>query len=193
VNGLRRAARFEADFATAGTPVPGAAWAWCAGGVAALVLGGLALSQQWQALQQQRAAGERDRATLARAGTSDPRAGAARQGSSEDPRELALRAVTELRRPWGALLDQLEAARASGAELGQFSVDARFEKVQLVVDARSLDDVLRYLQRLPGNGPVRAVRLVSHEWRDAPGGRRLQARLVADLGPFDPDRAGAKP
>jgi hypothetical protein len=193
VNVLRRAARFEADFATAGTPVPGVAWAWFGGGVAALLLGALALSQQWQALQQQRATGERDRATLARARASDPQAGAARRASGDDPRELALRAVAELRRPWAALLDQLEAARSSGAELGQFSVDARFEKVQLVVDARSLDDVLKYLQRLPGGGPVRAVRLVSHEWRDAPGGRRLQARLVADLGAFDPDRAGDKP
>jgi len=92
--------------------------------------------------------------------------------------------LDELDRPWPELFDQFESTRSAGVHLVQMGVDSRFQTVLVLAEASSLDEVLRYSRELPGKGPVRAVRLTSHEWRSAPVGRIVVANLTIDLTPI---------
>jgi hypothetical protein len=92
--------------------------------------------------------------------------------------------LEQLDRPWPALFDQFEATRGTGVHLVQLGVDARFQTALVLAEASSLDEVLRYSRELPGKGPVRAVRLTNHEWRNAAAGRIVVANLTIDLAPI---------
>ncbi len=177
------ARRFDLDFAQAG-----AAPRWTL-----LLLGlGLALlaASAWYAhgLHRQRLevgqellrlAGERQRhqAQTAPRATALP---AAQQAQTRAAAQEAQRIVQQLHRPWLPLLDGLDRTAGRQVRLTQLAVDARFERLNLELEAASMGDVLGYTQRLAAVAQVRDARLVSFEWRQAEG-RRLLARLSAEL------------
>lgn len=178
-------ARYDIDFNRNRRPVGRIAWLLLAVGAVAALLAAVELRDRWDAAARQEAEGERLAEAVRAAGGRVNAAGRDAAGPRDEgvraQRQLALRVVGDLRRPWRELFEQLEAAHVGGVHLVQLGVDARFRTLQLQVEARDLHQVLRYLQRLPGSGPVVAVQLVSHEWRDAPAGRVLIARLSGEL------------
>jgi hypothetical protein len=179
-------ARFDIDFVQAHRPVGAAAWILLVLGLAASTAAAIVLQSRWEAGDAQQAEAQRLAEALHRATAPGPEvrgADAARAGGPERgaQQRQAARVIDELRRPWGALFAQMEGAGLPTVHLVQFGVDARFEALSMQVEARSLHEVLRYAQRLSGAGPIRAVQLVSHEWREAPGGRVVTARLAVEL------------
>jgi len=90
----------------------------------------------------------------------------------------------ELRRPWHEFFDQLETAAAadgSAVHVVQLSVEPRFATVQLVAEARGLDKLVRFSQRLSAAAPIRAMSLTNYEWRDALGGHVVSATMQGEL------------
>jgi hypothetical protein len=69
--------------------------------------------------------------------------------------------------------------------LEQIAIDARFESLQVQAEARSLGDVLRFVEQLPGAGPIVAVQLASHELRSVPIGQVVDARISARISALD--------
>jgi hypothetical protein len=173
--------RFEVDFLRRPPLPPLAVWLLALG----LVGSGLAA---WSCIDawHERAALALERAeldaALERARQAAQQRHSAARGAGPAAQAQAIEVLEALHRPWNALLDQLEAVHAPGVHLVQLAVDARFETLQLQAEARTLGDVLRYTEQLPAAGPIVAVRLTSHEVRDAPGGRVVSARLAAALG-----------
>jgi hypothetical protein len=89
--------------------------------------------------------------------------------------------LDQLQRPWALLFDQFESVRSRDVHLVQFGVDSSFQTVQVLAEAPKLEQVLQYSRQLDGAGPVRAMRLTHHEWRDSPSGRIVVASLTANL------------
>jgi len=98
-------------------------------------------------------------------------------------RTEAERTAARLHRPWFELLDALEASAQPSVHLLQLSVDTEFSRLQLQVEARSLEAVLQYLRELEAAGPpLRAAQLVNHERTSGESGTSgVQARLSVRL------------
>jgi hypothetical protein len=176
--------RFDIDFVRPPGVAPSVRWLLAAGVLALAVVGfrcereresGQALQQQ-QAdltahLDREREATDRRRVVVTRA---DPQVQA-----------QATEVLAELHRPWRGLFEQLEADRVGGVHLEQIAIDARFESLQVQAEARSLGDVLRFVEQLPGAGPIVAVQLASHELRSVPIGQVVDARISARISALD--------
>ena len=171
--------RFQVDFIQARPPVAPLAWGCLAAGVLSLAAALADLAPRL-ALREQLAVRQAElRARLDRLPASvRSTAGADVIGLTQ-----ARSVLDELDRPWEALFDQLEAARAPEVHLVQLGVDLPFQTVQVVAEAPSLERLLQYSQTLAGNGPVQSVRLTHHEWRNVSVGRVVVASLTAELGP----------
>jgi len=172
--------RFQLDFIQARPPVPPLAWGLLAGGVLSLAAA-LADFAPRLVLREQLGA----RQTELRARLDHLPTGARSSGDAADVAGFtqARSVLDELDRPWAALFDQLEATRASDVHLIQLGVDPRFQTMQVLAEASSLERVLQYSKKLAGTGPVQSVRLTHHEWRNVPVGKVVVANLTADLGP----------
>ncbi len=122
-------------------------------------------------------------AALERAGgTARPRP-AARNGEHDTLAEAA-QIAAEARRPWHQLFDQIEAAQlgeGAGVHLVQVAVDPRFSNLQVVAEGRDLGGLVRFSGQLTGKGPIRAMALTHHEWRDTLGAHVVTASLTGEL------------
>lgn len=156
----------------------GAAWV-CAPGL-----------KREHALAQQRAQIESKLAVLdggPAAGSGFRRASGGKDGRIEEAQAI----VRELNRPWPELFAQLEAANTNDVNVMQMSVEPRFTTLQLVAESRDLGQLVRFSQRLssPGSaaanaahpGPIRAMTMTHHEWRDALGARVASATMQGEL------------
>lgn len=106
------------------------------------------------------------------------------KGGERDALAEASLIVEEARRPWHELFDQLEAAErteGSGVHLVQLNVEPSFASVQLVAEGKDLDKLVRFAQRLAGNGPVKSMALTHHEWHDTLGAHVVTASLRGEL------------
>ncbi|HUN92469.1 MAG TPA: hypothetical protein VMU33_10455 [Burkholderiaceae bacterium] len=172
--------RFDVDFVRP-APVPPLAIAVLVVALVAAAAAAAWCEQAWRSgrdLASRRATLE---AALERGREQAERRRTTARGADPQAQEQAVAVLDELHRPWRALFEQLEADRVGPVHLDQLAIDSRFESLQMQAEARSLGDVLRYVQALPGAGPIAAVQLSSHELRDAPGGRVVSARVVARL------------
>lgn len=180
--------RFQVDFVQARAPTAPMAWALVALGALALAAALADLAPRWSQradLRQQIAQlqARLDRVPgVARATTRAPDSIGLAQAQG---------VLEQLDRPWPELFDQFESIRAPGVHLVQFGVDPRFQTVQVLAEASTLEQVLQYSRELPGRGPVRAVHLTHHEWRSAPVGRIVVASLTVDLAPATADQDAA--
>ena len=170
--------RFEIDFVQARPPIAPLGWLLLGFGLLALMAALADFAPRW--LEHERLLREVEELHL----RLDRLPGVARpvsRGSDSTGLAQATGLLGELDHPWPALFDQFESVAVPDVHLVQMAVDSRFQTVQMVAEASTLERVLQYSQQLPGKGPVRAVRLTRHEWRNAPSGRIVVADLTADL------------
>lgn len=80
----------------------------------------------------------------------------------------ANRVITLLTLPWNELFADLEAAGSGDVTLLSVEPDAQGKRLRIGGEARRLDDLLRYVERLEARPTLASVFLVSHEMkRDA--------------------------
>jgi hypothetical protein len=168
-----RARRFDVDFAPRArfsvrlTPLSALL---LGAGLIAVASASAAVAPEWERLQALRA-------MLAR--TQNAATGAAHAGGTSGtgkarPAETAAfneaqRIASDLHRPWPALFDAMEAATDGKVRVTQISVDPRFSRLQIQVEAKGLGEVVRYAQKLAASGtPVAGAQLLSHEWNNGP-------------------------
>lgn len=175
--------RYSIDFAASRPALPPVSWWLLAAGCTALVVALADALPRWSLQSRLRTELEHLRSTASDL-PSAARAGGHPANAESLAQALAL--VDQLDRPWPQLLGRLETTRVPGVHLVQVGVDARFQSLQLLAEASRLDDVLSYARALAGQGPVKAVRLTHHEWRNVPGARIVVASLSADLAPDAP-------
>lgn len=114
------------------------------------------------------------------AGGAPASAGSARMAHERLDEAHAL--VGELHRPWHALLDQLETAQGKDVHLISLQVESHFDNLQLVVEARDIDAIVRFAQRVGAlDGPIRGMELTHHEWHDALGAHVVLATMQGPL------------
>jgi hypothetical protein len=134
---------------------------------------------QYRALQAQAAGFE------AHLATDVPTRGAGTEPLSAD-RALTIeaRAIAKLlATPWGAVLDDLEAAgRDSGDTIAVLTIqpDRDTHRVVLMVEARSMPAALRYVQRLQQSRSLAHPLLDSHEVRSEVAERPVRVQITAD-------------
>lgn len=138
-------------------PLPRLHWAsWV------LLAAGLALAgwTGWQGEQARRALAEAVAAAPASVATAVPRRAAGRPASSEAGSTDAARA--QLATPWGELFSRLEANRPARIALLALDADARKPDATLTAEARSVKDMLAWIELLKGEAGFRRVTLASH-------------------------------
>jgi len=171
-------------------PAPPLAWLLLVAGMLGLGAAGWLLQPAWerhQDLDQRTAQAQAGLSQLG--GQSAAELDKARKRSSGRGGERAelgeaANLVAELNRPWQELFTQIESAAnapEAGVHLVQMSVDARFATVQLVVESREIDKLVRFSQRLSGARPIRAMNMSHHEWRDALGAHVVSAAMQGQL------------
>lgn len=144
---------------------PRSGWRWVgwAGLVAAVVLV-LALSEHHAEIAQRHAAASSRHALLdARARAAAPRPHAV----VPDPRTLAdvKRAnavIDQLTVPWDALFDAVEAADARGLGLLSLTPNARERTLRLAGEARSMAELLAYVERMAAQPALHQVHLLGY-------------------------------
>lgn len=158
---------------------------WLLLGVGAIVLAGAVL--ECRPALTERVGLEADiarlEATLDRTGDGPKPKASVRSGEQDRLAEAAA-IVADVRRPWHQLFDQIEAAQQSGGNgvhLVQVAVDPRFSSLQMVAEGRDLGGLVRFTGQMAGNGPIRAMSLTHHEWRDTLGAHVVTASLQGDL------------
>jgi hypothetical protein len=161
-------------------------------GVLVLALASVRLADDWRRhgdLEQKRATLETQFARLGidplADGSISTRGGNVRKGENDALADAA-GINAELARPWHRLFDQLEAAQSKDVHLTQLSVDARFASLQLIVEGRDLDKLVRFSQAVSGGFPIQDLTITHHEWRDALGAHVVSASMQGNL-------AGASP
>lgn len=97
-----------------------------------------------------------------RPATAAPQSSAA---SREQAEQLAqMRTVSQqLQRPWEQLFAMLEAMPQEDVALLTITPDARKGQVRIAAEARDLEAMLQYHQRLEGSAELRDVSLLNHE------------------------------
>lgn len=148
---------------------------WLIAALGVLAAGGMLLEQR--ALIDEAAGLELKIASAAPApGATTDRAD---QALNKEARTISQRLAT----PWGAVLDDLEAAtRDSGDSIAVLSVqpDRDTHRVTLVAEARSLPAVLSYVQRLQKSKSLRYPLLDSHEVRNDSAERPVRVQITAE-------------
>ena len=104
----------------------------------------------------------------ARATPGDAQAGAAES------------AQAQLATPWGELFARLESNRPGRIALLSMDADARKPDVTLTAEARSVKDMLAWIEQLKGEAGFHSVTLASHAVQDADPERPI--RFVLRLG-----------
>lgn len=136
-------------------------------GVVLAALGAFALSAAlvaWWQMSDTRVQTEREvRALEARARLHERRiAPVKRQPADLDEARAVQRARAELDRPWGALLDALEAAPSGKVALLAVEPDARARKLRVTAEARRYADALAYVAALEAQPLLSGVALTDH-------------------------------
>jgi len=181
--------RFQVDFVQARAPVAPLAWLLVAIGAVALAVALADFAPRWL----ERARLRQESADLQARLDSLPGVSRGPARASDAVGLAQARGVlAELNRPWPALFDQFESIGAPDVHLVQLGIDSRFQTVQMLAEATSLDRVVQFGQQFAGSNPVRSARLTHHEWRNAPAGRVVVADLTADLAPVAPAPRGAR-
>lgn len=103
----------------------------------------------------------RSRSALARASVGSEAAGQGEAAAEGALQRLAL--------PWNRLLLELEAARGEDVALLSLETDAAKGSVRLMGEAKSLADVLAYVERLGGTVSLATPQLLSQENRQSDG------------------------
>jgi hypothetical protein len=167
------------EFAAVAAPASRSPWLWVLLGVAAgslllaawdAVVHAQKLSAAQQALQQAQAL------QPAMEPASPTRTPSGRNVASRNAAKTAglhEQALQSLHRPWLPLLDSLERSANAPVAWRQWSVDSRFSRLQLEIEARALPEVFAYVAELQRTSqkqtdqPVGSVQLLSHEWLGA--------------------------
>lgn len=160
------------------------AWILFGAGALALAAAALACKPAWDRqaqLAQRRAEIENE---LARFGIGVSKAAFSSKEQANKDEANAL--IAELRRPWHELFNQIEAADNKEVHLVQLDIEPRFATLQLVAEARDLDRLVRFTQRLAGAGPVRKMTMTHHEWHDVLGAHVVRASMEGELAPLWP-------
>ncbi len=189
---LLRVQPYEVELLRPARRIAPIAWVFFASGALALAAAVFACKPAWDRQAQLSAHRAEIQTELARPGVRTPTAIA---GSKEQAtREEANALIAELRRPWHALFDQIETADSKDVHLVALNIDPRFATLQLVAEARDLDKLVRFTQRLAGAGPVRNMSMTHHEWHDVLGAHVVRASMEGELAPLwpSPTISGAK-
>jgi Fimbrial assembly protein (PilN) len=89
------------------------------------------------------------------------------KGLAEEIRD-ANAVIERMNVPWDALFRELEAASGEGVALLAIQPDPASRKVRIAGEARKLEAVLGYVERLEARKGFANVYLLGHEMRDAP-------------------------
>jgi hypothetical protein len=134
------------------------AWLLLAAGIA------LAAWSGWQGMQAQRDLSE----AVAAAPTPTARAGRAPVRAVPGTEENAARAARDqLAVPWGDLFLRLEKTRPRRIALVALEADARKAEATLTAEARSVKDMLAYIDQLKKEAGFGAVTLASHALQES--------------------------
>jgi len=198
---LLRIRPYEVELLRPSRQAPPLAWLLLLCGLLALAAAATLVQPAWRRHQELVAQLATAEASLAQA-TDTPansaeksRKRAATRGAERSELAEAAGIVRELNRPWQALFAQIEAADSAqdaGVHLIQMNVDARFATLQLVVESRELDKLVRFSQHLAGAGPIRSMTMSHHEWRDTLGAHVVNAAMQGQLDGGDSSEAPAK-
>lgn len=172
--------RFGVDLLRSNQP-PRASWALLGLGLGLLAVAGWNLLAGFEARQTLVSAQSRVDSALAETAVSARAPASTTKSAAGGERRDAQRIARELHRPWATVLDGLEVRATPAVRLVQMNVDPRFTQLQLQAEAKSLADVLQYAQRIAEIKAFQSVQLVHHEWKAAPSGRLLSARLLVRL------------
>ncbi|HSV70550.1 MAG TPA: hypothetical protein VLI72_10580 [Methylibium sp.] len=145
-------------------PLPRGRWAGWLALLAAALLAAV-VAQRYGEIDERRAAAEQRHELLA---ARRQGAAAQRAVAPPDPRTLAAlqRArliIDELALPWLGLLDAVESADAAGLGLLSLQPNARDRSVRLVGEARTLAEVLAYVERLAAQPALQQVHLLGYK------------------------------
>lgn len=140
----------------------------------------LCLGAAWHALglAQQARQHEREQATAARHRPAPP---APPPVVAVDPGQVAAvnAVVTQLNLPWRDLQAAVAAAASPQVGLLALEPDVRKQVLRIRAEARSPDDMLRYVERLQQQPRFRSVLLRRHDLADPAGGEPLRFELDA--------------
>jgi hypothetical protein len=92
---------------------------------------------------------------------------AARATTDEAQTGAAESARAQLAAPWGELFGRLESNRPGGIALLSLDADARKPEATLAAEARSVKDMLAWIEQLKGEAGFPGVTLASHTVQDA--------------------------
>ncbi len=134
------------------------------------VVTGVLLAQHYEVSREAALLDERisDASRMAR--RSMPRLEPRRAGGRALAEEIrdANAVIERLNVPWDALFRDLEAVSGEGVALLAIQPDAASRKVRIAGEARKLEAVLAYVERLEARDGLSNVYLLAHEMRDAP-------------------------
>lgn len=112
--------------------------------------------------------------------TPPPAQRATRAATGEAQTGAAESAQAQLATPWGELFGWLETNRPARIALLSLDADARKADVTLTAEARSVKDMLAWIEQLKGEAGFHSVTLASHTVQDADPQRPI--RFVLRLG-----------
>lgn len=132
--------------------------------LAAVAVGGVELVALQRGVADLDAADAARQRAQARLATPADRAPVSARGFVTADRAAAVdAAVGQLNLPWGAVFDAVESATPDGVALLSLEPDAKNDLIRIVAEAGSIDDMLRYVERLKARPSLAGVFLVKHE------------------------------
>lgn len=153
---------------------------------AAAALGGVAWQRQVLADEQAQVQAQLARARAAAAAVDRP---VVRPPAVQTPADTLRQmdaAVGRLNVPWSAVFDAIERNAQQPVALLALEPDARAGTVGLTVEARSLDDLLRYAHALGQDAAMASVRLGQHDQRLQEPGQPVRMTLSINPVPLQP-------
>ena len=142
----------------------------------------LALADHWEAKAELRAA---QQALQRYADVPRPRPVAPVALAAPDSARATARAKEAIARPWGTLMRQVETRTPPSVAVLSLNAEGGTSgpgRLRLVGEARSMDDVLAYVEALRAAAPVRRAELSHHEAREAEGVALLRFSIDMDWG-----------
>lgn len=181
---LLRLRPYEVELLRPAHRVSPLAWIVFAAGAFAIVASAIACKPAWDRHAQLALRRAEIQSELARFGVGASLADSGSKGRIEKNEAIAL--IAELQRPWHDLFDQIETADDKDVHIVQLSIEPHFTSLQLVAEARDLDKLVRFAQRLGRVGPVRGMTMTHHEWHDVLGAHVVRASMQGELAPLWP-------
>lgn len=88
--------------------------------------------------------------------------------------------IDELNLPWAALFEAVESASNGAIALLSIQPDAQKQSVRITGEAKTLDDVLAYIERLQEDTQLTNASLLSHEIRQQDAEKPIRFTLTAN-------------